>query len=224
MPAPEIATTYLAARQRIDDLVRPLDEGALALPVAACPGWSVRDVVCHLAGTVIWAAEGRLRGVPSDEDTAAQVAELADAHLVEVLDRWAAMAPMFAEAVAERSIWPAAIDAVTHEHDIRQALGRPGARDTEDVRRLADLVLASWSPARPVEVVRGDRTVRVGPAEGDPIRWRTDDFEVLRVRLGRRSRSQMAALDWSADPGALLDDLVVFGPAEADVDEPSGVS
>lgn len=224
MPAPEIATTYLDARQRIDDLVRPLDPDALATPVAACPGWSVRDVVCHLAGTVAWAAEGRLRRIPSDDDTAAQVAELADVDLADVLDRWAAMAPTFAEAVAEREIWPAAIDVVTHEHDLRQALGRPGARDTDTVRRLADVLLRSWSPERPVEVARGDRTTRVGPDAGDVIRWRTDDFEVLRVRMGRRSRAQLAALDWSADPGPVLDGIVVFGPAGADLDEDVGVS
>ena len=219
MAAPEIATTYLDARQRIDDLVRPLDAEALATPVPACPGWSVRDVVSHLAGTVRWAAEGRLRGVPSDEDTAAQVAELADTDLDEVLDGWAAMAPTFAERVAEREVWPAAIDVVTHEHDIRHALRRPGARDTDGVRLLSDLLLDWWAPSRPVEVVTERRTVRVGPDGGDPVRWRTDDFEVLRARMGRRSRAQLAALDWSADPGPVLDELTVFPAATADIDE-----
>lgn len=219
MPSPEIATTYLDARQRIDDLVRPLDDEALATPVPACPAWSVRDVVSHLAAVVAWAAEGRLRGVPTDEVTAEQVDELRDVPTAEVLDRWAAQAPTFASTVAERDVWPAAIDVVTHEHDLRHALGRPGARGTDGVRRLAAVLVGSWSPSRPVEVVTDGGTVRVGPAEGDPIRWRTDDFEVLRARMGRRSLAQLAGMAWSEPPGSLLDELTVFPPAEADIDE-----
>lgn len=219
MATPEIATIYLDAHRRIDALVRDLDDAQLTAPVAACPGWGVGDVVRHLAATVAWAAEGRLRGLPTDEDTAAQVAELADVPVDEVLDRWAEGAPGFAQLVADADIWPGAIDVVTHEHDIRQAVGRPGARDVDAVRVLADLLLRWWSPSRPVEVITEGQVVRVGPTDGDPVRWRTDDFEVLRARLGRRSREQLAQLDWSADPGPLLDELTVFPPADADIVE-----
>jgi hypothetical protein len=37
--------------------------------------------------------------------------------------------------------------------------------------------------------------------------------------MGRRSRGQLAALDWSGDPSPVLDHLVVFGPAMADIAE-----
>jgi uncharacterized protein (TIGR03083 family) len=219
MPTPEIAATYLAAHQRIDHLVRPLGPDELSRAVPACPGWTVHSVVSHLAATPEWAAAGRLRGLPSDEDTAAQVAELADVPTAEVLDRWATSAPGFAELAAAADIWPAAIDAVTHEHDIRHGLGRPGDRDTESVTTLAGLLLDWWSPSRAVEVVTPGRTVRRGPDDGDALRWTSTDFEVLRVRLGRRSRAQLAALDWSSDPGAVLDELTVFPPSDADIDE-----
>ena len=219
MPAPQIATTYLAARQRIDDLVRPLPAEDLARPVPACPGWTVRCTVSHLAAAPEWAAAGRLTGLPTDEDTATQVAELAEVPTPEVLDRWAEAAPGFAEMAAAADIWPAAIDIVTHEHDIRHALGRPGDRDGEAVGLLAEALLRWWSPSRPVEVVTPSRTVRRGPDDGEPIRWTSSDFEVLRARLGRRSRSQLAAMDWSEDPGPLLDELAVFPPAAADIDE-----
>lgn len=219
MPTPQIATIYLAARQRIDDLVRPLGPDDLRRPVPTCPGWTVHGTVSHLAATPEWAAAGRLRGLPSDEDTAEQVAEMAEIPTPAVLDRWAASAPAFAEMVAAADIWPAAIDVVTHEHDIRHGLGRPGERDSESVRRLAELLVQGWTPSRPVEVVTPNRTVRCGPAEGETIRWSSTDFEVLRARLGRRSRAQLAAMDWSQDPGALLDELAVFTPAEADIDE-----
>ena len=43
--------------------------------------------------------------------------------------------------------------------------------------------------------------------------------EVFRWRMGRRSRGQLAALDWSGDPAPVLDHLVIFGPARADIIE-----
>lgn len=219
MPTPEIATIYLDAHGRIDALVRDLDDAALTAEVAACPGWSVGDVVRHLAGNVVWAADGRLQGPPSDEQTAAQVAELADVAVPEVLDRWARGVPGFAELLAAADIWPGAIDVVTHEHDIRHALDRPGARDDDAVRLLADQLLRWWSPGRAVEVELPDRTVHAGPDQGDVLRWRTNDFEVLRARLGRRSRTQLAALEWSEDPGAVLDQVAVFPPTAVDIAE-----
>jgi uncharacterized protein (TIGR03083 family) len=219
MPTPEIATTYLGAHRRIDDLVRPLGTPDLDRPVPACPGWTVHATVSHLAGNVAWAAAGRLRGLPSDEETAEQVAELAAVPTVDVLDRWAEGAPGFAEMAAAADLWPAAIDAVTHEHDIRHALGRPRERDGEAVRALADLLLTWWQPTRPVEVVTADQTWRCGPPVGDPVRWTTTPFEVLRARMGRRSRAQLSALAWSDDPGEVLDELTVFSPAAEDIDE-----
>lgn len=219
MPTPEIARIYLDAHQRIDALVRSLDDDARVAAVAACPGWSVGDVVRHLAASTEWAADGRLHGLPTDEDTAAQVAELADVSVPDVLDRWARGAGGFAELIAAADIWPGAIDVVTHEHDIRHAVGQPGARDVAGVRRLADELLRWWTPSRAVEVVLPDRQVRVGADGDEPLRWRTDDFEVLRVRLGRRSRAQLAALDWSDDPGPVLDELVVFTPSTVDIVE-----
>ena len=219
MPTPEIATAYLAARQRIDDLVRPLPDGDLRRSVPACPGWTVHSVVSHLAAIPEWAAAGRITGIPSDEDTATQVADFADLPTAQVLDRWAASAPGFAEILAAADIWPAAIDAVTHEHDVRHALGRPGEREAGDLTLLAGVSLQAWSPARPVEVVTPTQTVRCGSGDGEALRWTSTDFEVLRARLGRRSRGQLAAMDWSGDPAEVLDDLALFTPAEVDLDE-----
>jgi hypothetical protein len=48
---------------------------------------------------------------------------------------------------------------------------------------------------------------------------RTTSWEAFRWRLGRRSRAQLAAMDWSADPSEFLDQLCIFGPATVDVIE-----
>lgn len=218
---PEIASIYLGARARIDDLVRGLGAHELDLPTPTCPGWTVRGVVAHLVGTVEWFAAGKLQGPPSDEETAAQIAERLDIPVDQLLDTWAEVAPDFADQMAELDVWPAAIDAITHEHDIRQALGRPGARDHDDVRTVARLLLGWWRPGQPVEVVMGDDTMLVGQATSDrpALGLRTSDFETLRWRMGRRSRRQLEAMDWSGDPSPVLDSAVVFGPSPADIEE-----
>jgi hypothetical protein len=48
---------------------------------------------------------------------------------------------------------------------------------------------------------------------------RSSYWEVLRWRLGRRSRAQLATMNWSRDPAPVLDHLFEFGPARADIAE-----
>ncbi|MGZ4680076.1 MAG: maleylpyruvate isomerase family mycothiol-dependent enzyme, partial [Ilumatobacteraceae bacterium] len=40
------------------------------------------------------------------------------------------------------------------------------------------------------------------------------DFELFRGRLGRRTRDEVAALGWSADPAPYLDIFFIFGPTD----------
>ncbi|HET7246492.1 MAG TPA: maleylpyruvate isomerase N-terminal domain-containing protein [Streptosporangiaceae bacterium] len=46
---PDLAGMYRETRERLAGLVAGLDEAQLGTPVPACPGWSVADVVGHLA-------------------------------------------------------------------------------------------------------------------------------------------------------------------------------
>lgn len=48
--------------------------------------------------------------------------------------------------------------------------------------------------------------------DGPAFTLTTSAFEILRFRLGRRSREQVRGLRWSADPGPVLDHPFVFGP------------
>ena len=215
----DLAGLYRDTRERLTALVSGLDGAALATPVPACPGWEVQDVVAHLAAVVEDALAGRLTGPPSEAETAVQVARYKGRPMTQTLTGWATGAPQFEEAISAFNIPPAVIDVASHEQDIRGALGLPGARDNEAIQQMAGWLLARLRTPVPVCVTVEDAEFRAGP-EGEPVLGlRTTRFEAFRWRMGRRSREQLAALDWSGDPAPVLDHLVVFGPARADIVE-----
>jgi uncharacterized protein (TIGR03083 family) len=216
---PTLSQLYEKTQVRVVSLVVELDEQQVVAPVPACPGWRVRDVVAHLTAVGEDVLEGRLTGPPSDEQTAAQVARFADRPLSEVLSRWRELTPQFGEAIDAFAVWPAVLDVATHEHDIRGAVGAPGARDVDVVRLGADRLLTWMRPPVPLRVEVEDEAYDLGPEGEATIVLRTGRFEALRWRMGRRSRAQLAALDWSGDPAPVLDHLVVFGPSPADIAE-----
>ncbi len=107
-------------------------------------------------------------------------------------------------------------DQAIHEHDVRGALDRPGARDSETVLvglefmvpGFLDGVAALGLPT--LEVRAGDRTWTSG--DDDPAaRLALEPFEVLRAVAGRRSPDQLLALPWTGDPEPYLE-AFTWGP------------
>jgi uncharacterized protein (TIGR03083 family) len=217
--AVDLAGLYRDTRERLTALVSGLDGAALATPVPACPGWEVQDVVAHLAAVVEDALAGRLTGPPSEAETAVQVARYKGRPMTQTLTGWTTGAPQFEEAISAFNIPPAVIDVASHEQDIRGALGLPGARDNEAIQQMAGWLLERLRTPVPVCVTVEDAEFRAGPQAEPVLGLRTTRFEAFRWRMGRRSRDQLAALDWSGDPAPVLDHLVVFGPARTDVIE-----
>ena len=218
----DLARLYRDTRGRVTALVAGLDEATLATAVPACPGWSVRDVLAHLAAVAEDGLTGRLTRPPDDAETAAQVARFGGRDLRAILAAWAQAAPGFGEAIAEHRIWPAVIDVASHEQDIRAALGQPGARDAEAVTECAGRLLRWLRPPVPLRVTVEDAEFLAGPEapeNGPVLSLATTRFEAFRWRMGRRSRAQLAAMDWSGDPAPVLGHLTVFGPAASDIAE-----
>ena len=94
--------------------------------------------------------------------------------------------------------------------------GGPGAGGWED------LGFGAWQWMRSRPIWRGcteDTQIQVGPDGAPVLGLTTTWYEAFRWRMGRRSRDQLAALDWSGDPAPVLDHLVIFCPARADVIE-----
>ncbi len=207
---------YQQSRRRIDVLLRETGPEELSLPVPTCPGWTVRDVIAHLVGITEDAVAGALNGPPDEDQTRRQVERHRSDSVELMLDRWASLSELVAPVISDLELWPAAIDVVSHEHDVRGALGRPGARDHESVATLARLLADGYVGDPPISFDFGDV---VAGAPQAPLTLRTTPFEVLRLRMGRRSGDQARRLDWSDDPPTDLSHLFVFGPATSDIAE-----
>jgi hypothetical protein len=96
-------------------------------------------------------------------------------------------------------------DACTHEHDIRHALGAPGARDTDAVAiafewgtdRLGDVLDRAAAIGIVLDTEAGSKAVgTVKPRAA----VRVSRFEVVRAMTGRRSVAQMEAYGWAGEP------------------------
>lgn len=217
-----IARLYQETWERIVALVSGLDDAAWRVRVAACPGWCIRDVVAHLTAVAEDWASGRLAGAPTDEETAAQIARFGGCDAAQILAAWMAAAAQLDHLAGTAGLAPPLGDITCHEHDIRAAIGRPGARDSAAVWSVSDQLLAALQTPVPLHVTVEDARYRSGPDDSTQtpeILLSTTRFEVLRWRTGRRSRAQLAAMDWSGDPTPVFDHLYMFGPADADLIE-----
>lgn len=208
-------------------LVRELPDDELSTPVPACPGWSVRDVVAHLTANFEDMSVESVSRPPTDEETAAQIARMRGRSVPQMLADWQIAAVPFEEKASASRMRMPLIDLTTHEHDIRGALCRPADRDSDAVRICSQFLLENMRSPVPMRVVVEDAEFRVGPraqaagveARAAELVLTTNRFEALRWRMGRRSRAQLAAMRWSGDPAPVLGQLMVFGPATADVIE-----
>ena len=183
--------------------------------VPACPDWTVRDVVAHLAGLCEDWVEGRLADYGSEAWTSAQIARFAGLSVPDILSRWSDAATRFAALDDDPVLGPPARwafgDAVTHEADLRGALSA-GRVPEEAVQAALKGAISRWR-----QVLRDARTrtllVRAvdarewwlgEPADADTVVAETTAYEVFRALAGRRSARQVREWHWSEDPSAYI--------------------
>ncbi|MBX7435524.1 hypothetical protein JDV09_26035 [Mycobacterium sp. Y57] len=213
----DAAAAYRLIRERVDTLLRGRADVAERV-VSACPAWTVRQTLSHLAGGAQDVASQNLDGVATEHWTRAQVDRLSNTGIDELLDLWAQAIDQVTALVDQPGLeFPAGqlvFDALTHEHDIRGALGEPGARSADPALAVAVAFLSTAydQSARkaglPVLVLT---TPEAGSLQlGDPdtvserVALSVSDFEALRAFGGRRSHRQLLALPWQGDPTRVL--------------------
>lgn len=219
----DVAAAYRTVQSRVDALLRERADVA-DVNVPACPLWSVRETVSHLAGTAQDIASLNLQGAGTDTWTQAQIDRHADHRLDELLDLWAGRADSVTDILAQGPQLvgaQAVFDALTHEHDICGALGEPGLRTQDPVFEVAAGFLTAMldrAIRRAALPALQLTTPTTGTTQlGDPstapgqIAVEMSDFEALRAFGGRRSNRQLWALPWQGDPERLL--LTFDGPA-----------
>jgi uncharacterized protein (TIGR03083 family) len=209
----DVGAAYAEGRRRITELVQDLDDDAAGAAVTCCPTWSVHDVVAHLTGVCADVLSGRIEGIATEPWTGAQVTARRDVPLKDVLTEWNEVAPAV-EAMAGafgRAGFQWVGDQAIHEHDVRGALDRPGARDSETIDvglrfMVPGFLQAVAARGLPVlELRAGDRTWTSGDEGDAPAeRLALEPFEALRAICGRRSPDQLRALPWRGDPEPYL--------------------
>ncbi len=235
MPRPsgeDVATHYGAAHARLAAIAADLDGARTAVPVPATPGWTVHDVYSHLAAIAVAVAAGRWAGVPGDEETARQVAAGRGRPVADVVAGWSAAVPAVVDAARAGEVSAnVAVDAVTHEQDVRGALGLARLPDPDAVR-FATARYAAGAARRvaaaglaPLGIVAVDTGERYGAPDHDAgVVLAASTFELFRVLSGRRSRRQGAQYVWTGDGiGPYLDVLNVFGALPRDDVDDDGV-
>lgn len=193
---------YRESRQRTVGLVMGLNAEELARTVPACPEWTVHQLVAHLAGVAADAASGRMEGAPGEEWTARHVAEREGVPVLDLLDQWNAVSDTFDNIPGQM-----AMDAITHEADLRAVLGRERLPDHPWQTTLTGIVTRYLTDLTV--------TTEFGVIGTGPVGLEVDGYELWRAFFGRRSRRQMESWRWAAEYP--VDQVPFFTPRDTDL-------
>ncbi len=214
---------YLDSHRRVVDLISPLSADELDRRTPACPLWSVHDVLAHLAGvSAAVAGEPGVGAVASPEWTQAQVEARRDRTAAELIAEWQRNAPAVNQIPVSSGSWqPLLHDALSHEADIRGAIGAP--------LLPADALAAAWpliiesitqrlTPLGTVLLKLDEQQVVIGDGRPD-VEVEATRFDFWRARYGRRSPSQIRGWVRSGDAARFAEQLPIFPARDTDLIE-----
>ncbi|MFD7991213.1 maleylpyruvate isomerase family mycothiol-dependent enzyme [Streptomyces mexicanus] len=215
---PELPGQLLAReRDALITLLRSRPEADFALPTAACPGWTVRDVLAHCSAALLRVVENRFEeGVFSPESNARDIAERAawsHARVVDELERGMTEAgPVIAEAGG--ALDEIALGEWVHAGDVRDALGAPGAYAGAGLEYalplLAHVTREQGRLPLHADLDDVDEPLRLGDAGGErpPARYIGDAATLVRLYAGRPLPADGNPYELA---GAREDELRIFG-------------
>jgi uncharacterized protein (TIGR03083 family) len=197
------ARLLLTERDALLPILRRTPADAFLRPTV-CTGWTVRDVLAHCGAALTMVANGTLHQFTpelNEADVAERRSWPLEAVTAELERGYSAAAP--ALTAAQGRLDGVALGEWVHGGDVRDALGEPGAYESEGVQD-ALVLLAERSERRavPATLVRlPGRELRLGAAE-DATRVAelvTDVATLLRLCSGRGPDPARFRLD-GADP------------------------
>jgi uncharacterized protein (TIGR03083 family) len=182
LSAVQVCDAYAALRVRVTELMQSLSLEQSKAVVPHCPQWTVKDCLAHMVGVPEDVINGQMDGVATDAWTDRQVQRHTNDSVDDLLAVWETNAPVFAKIlpnIPQPVLSQFMFDQTTHEHDIRTAVGQPGARDT-----LAVAVAEGF--------IRNSLAQHSHAAVAQLAAHKLTGFEFLRSLSGRRSRAQIS--------------------------------
>jgi uncharacterized protein (TIGR03083 family) len=184
----------------------------------------VRDVISHLAGNVSDVLDHR-DGIATTARNASQIEERSGRSVEEVLAEWQERAPAFVRALPRfpgLSGQLAVADLVTHDLDVRGAVGRPPRPEGP----AFDLALQSLIDAMDHRLERKELPALTLLAGGsrrtagrrDPAaQVEAPPFELPRALAGRRSARQVSNFKWEGSPEPYLPVFSIYPMPHSDI-------
>lgn len=212
-------TVLRAETAQVTDLLRSAD---VAAPVAACPGWTVRDLAVHLGNIHLWAAAALRAGgekvLPTPQQPGADLAGWyagTAADLLAALDERDPDAPAWGFGPPPRTaaFWRRrqVHESALHRWDLEVAAGAPSGFDPELAADGVDEVVTVMLPRQlhlqrtpplpaPVALSTGERTWTLGG--DDPVATVTGPAEALLLLLWHRTGPDDRRLTITGDRSA----------------------
>lgn len=190
----QVCASYDELRARVTDLMRSISTQQAQTVVPHCPQWTVKDCLAHIIGVPEDVMNGQMDGVATDAWTDRQVQRHKQDSVDDLLAVWETNAPIFGKIlpnIPQPILSQFMFDQTTHEHDIRAALGKPGARESMAVAVAEGFLRDSLSRNSDLAIAQLADHKLTG-------------FEFLRSLSGRRSTSQIS------DIGLPLETVEVF--------------
>lgn len=214
---------HVLYRQSMGRILSLVHNGNADSPMPACPGWTVRDTIAHCLGVLTDISAGHIDESGKEEWAAGHIDRVRDRSLSEITAEWHQRANT-TPAAFEKYGDVLVADLVTHEFDIKGAIGNAQGRDLPVVRTVALFYLNALDHAwrlygvPPLQIITEDKRIDLGgdnPECNVQMSW----WETTRVVSGRRSPEQVRALAWNVSPSEWMDELFVFGPRDTPLDE-----
>lgn len=178
----QVCDAYSELRIRVADLMRIITSDQAQLVVPHCPQWTVKDCFAHMVGVPEDVINGQMDGVATDAWTDRQVQRHKQDSVDDLLTTWETNAAVFGSIlprIPQPVLSQFMFDQTTHEHDIRAALGKPGARESMAVAVAGGFLRDSLSRSSDAAIA-------------SMANHEFNGFEFLRSLSGRRSRSQIS--------------------------------
>ena len=179
----DVVSAYVELRDRMITFLRELPEDVADTVVPYCPEWTVQQTVSHMVGVPDALLLGDFDGIASDAWTQRQVERHSGFTLATLADKWEEQSEQFMvmlPQIPQPALSQLVFDVTSHEHDVRHAVGKPGARDSAAVAVGAGFMK---------NIIEMQKKLDVSVVDNWPI----STFEVFRTLGARRSIEQIAA-------------------------------